>query len=426
MRAWAACLTAVLLSAAAPWSHGAEAILVVEDADGAAGRVAAPACARVDLSPFPAAVRSPGGVEVVELLDGGAAEGERVAAQFEPEAAGSARGTLWWLMPPGRKGLRRFRLRESGGGAAAALSARVDSVRGAVELHEGPLPVLRYNHHTVPVPPGIDPQYARGDYIHPLCGPDGESITDDYSQDHPHHRGVSWAWPITRWKGESRDLWAVKVLPGVAGGVWSRPVGLRRAEAGPVWGAIEAENVWKWGDRDPIVREQVLIRAFRSTARRRFVDVEIRLTGLVDDVRIGGRPKASYGGFCLRSFPSFPARRIGMHIDPPGSSPRRAWFYLSGQFPGGCGPAGVVLLECVANPDYPNQPRSQEPGARPGEYPPWRSLQPAYPGDREVPLPRDKTLVLRYRLWIHPGTPGEGEIVDAWSAYALSTKEMTR
>jgi hypothetical protein len=128
----------------------------------------------------------------------------------------------------------------------------------------------------------------------------------------------------------------------------------------------------------------------------------------------------------MRTFPEFPERKIAMHIDPPGASPRRAWFHLTGRFPGGKGPAGVLMLESVSNPDYPNQPQSKEPGAKPGEYPPWRSVQPAYPGDREVPLPKGKTLVLRYRLWIHGGVLEEREIIDAWSAYALSRKEVIR
>ena len=40
----------------------------------------------------------------------------------------------------------------------------------------------------------------------------------------------------------------------------------------------------------------------------------------------------------------------------------------------------MVLLESVTNPDYPNQPQTDEGGTKPGEYPPWRSVQPAWPG----------------------------------------------
>jgi hypothetical protein len=323
---------------------------------------------------------------------------------------------------------RRFELVVGDQPATGALALSVDQERKAVDVSEGAQPVLRYNQGTVPPPPEIVQRfekdqkpplyYARGDYIHPVFGPDGEELTDDYSLNHPHHRGICWAWPIVRWKGESRDIWAVRVLPTEPGGVWARPVRLDRIEAGPVLAVIDAQNVWKWGDREPIVREDVAIRVFRQQNRCRFLDVDIRLTALVDDVSIGGRPKATYGGFNLRTFPEFDQRKIDMHIEPPEAEPRRAWFHLTGNFPGGKGLAGVAMLEHVSNPDYPSFPDPQGTDREPGEYPRWRSVQPAWPGDREVALRRDKPLVLKYRLWIHPGAADERTLVDAWTAYA--------
>ena len=113
----------------------------------------------------------------------------------------------------------------------------------------------------------------------------------------------------------------------------------------------------------------------------------MRLTALVDDVSIGGRPGATYGGFNLRTFPEFDQRKIDMHIEPPEAKPRRAWFHLTGKFPGGKGLAGVAMFEHVTNPDYPSFPNPQNADRVPGEYPRWRSVQPAWPGDREVALP---------------------------------------
>ena len=307
------------------------------------------------------------------------------------------------------------------------MSANHDEQRKCVDVSEGERPVLRYNHGTVPPPPEIvnhfekrkDPlYYARGDYIHPLFGPDGEQLTDDYSLDHPHHRGVFWSWPVLRWKGEVRDIWAVRVLPTQPGGAWARPVAMHRVSAGPVLAKIDAESVWKWGDRDPIVREEVSIRAFRSRDRCRFVDIEVRLTALADDVSIGGRPHGSYGGFTFRTFPKFEGREIVMHVDPPGATPRRAWFHLTGKVPGAKAPLGMALLEHVSNPAYPNYPDPEGPDRIPGKYPRWRSVTPAFPGDREVALSKDKPLVLKHRLWIHPGTVDDRMLNEVWSTYA--------
>lgn len=418
-------LLAVVLLTAARASAGGP-ILVVTDTDGAAARAGAPVCMDIDLATaFDAAPN----LDHLQLQECGKKDARSLfAAQFVPESRGSTKGTLWWLMPPGPKGQRRFQLIVDRQPAAPLLALSLDQQRQAVDVTEGALPVLRYNQGTVPPPPEIvqhfekdrDPPlyYARGDYIHPIHGPDGEQLTDDYSMNHPHHRGICWAWPVVRFKGEVRDIWAVRVLPTQSGGIWARPVSMNRTEAGPVLAAIDAENVWKWGDREPIVREEVAIRVYRQRTRSRFLDVDLRLTALADDVSIGGRPSGTYGGFNLRTLPEFDQRKIDMHIEPPEAKPRRAWFHLTGNFPGGKGLAGVALLEHVANPDYPSFPNPDSPDRVPGQYPRWRSVQPAWPGDREVSLQRGEPLVLKYRLWIHPGLSDETTLESVWASYA--------
>ena len=418
----------LLLPCIAAGTTASQTTLVVTDPEGAAARVAAPVALTVELKKLPVNVDIGTRLLLREMTEAPNPDGHRIAAQFEPEAPGSTRGTLWWLMPRGRKGQRRFRVTAAAVPETTMLTAEYDPTHERVEVAEGGSPVLRYNHGTVPPPPEIVARfeegrehplrYARGGYIHPLFGPHGEQITDDYSLNHPHHRGVFWAWPVVRWKGEVRDHWAVRVLPSEPGGVWTRPVAVRRLQAGNVLAVIDAESVWKWGDREPIVREEVVIRAFRSRERRRFVDIELRLTALADRVSIGGRPRAGYGGFAVRTFPSFAERQIVMHVDSPGQSPRRAWFHLTGVFPGAEAPAGLVLLEHVANPGYPNYPNPEGLDRIPEAYPAWRCVLPCFPGDREVVLTREKPLVLKQRLWIHPSHVDEGRLADIWTSYA--------
>ena len=420
-------LFSALLMALPVQLQAASPTVVVTDAAGASARVAAPVSVAADIEAMLGSDAAAKGLQLVEVTKGGSAQSP-IPAQFIPAAEGSAKGTLWWLMPPGDKGQREFRLEVSEAPTAEKVAATYDFKSEAVDITDGRSPVLRYNHGTVPPPPAIvekyekqhDPPlyYARGDYIHPVFGPDGEEVSDDYSLDHPHHRGICWAWPVVSYKGEARDIWAVRVLPTEPGGVWARPVAMHRVASGPVLALIEAENVWKWGDKTPIVNEMVVIRAFRNTDRARFLDVDIRLTALADDVAIGGRPGASYGGFNLRTFPSFDQRKIDMRIDPADAKPRQAWYHLTGNFPGGKGPAGVALLEHVTNPDYPNQPNAHGSDLVPGAYPRWRSVQPAWPGSRIVPLPKGEPLVLKYRLWIHPGLSDEAALADVWQSYA--------
>ena len=43
--------------------------------------------------------------------------------------------------------------------------------------------------------------YPRANYIHPLYGPDGAILTEDFPPDHLHQRGVFWTWHQV-WVGE--------------------------------------------------------------------------------------------------------------------------------------------------------------------------------------------------------------------------------
>jgi len=171
---------------------------------------------------------------------------------------------------------------------------------------------------------------------------------------------------------------------------------------------IEAENVWEFGkSEEPIVREEVLIRAFRQSEGCRHVDVEVLMTALVDDVAIGGRPKRGYGGFTLRAAPC-EGREISLHTDPETSSPRRVWVDYSGVFDAQQRMSGVAIFEHVTNPDYPNPLH---------EYPGCNTVMPAYPEKREVVLSKDKPLVLKHRLWVHTEGPKDDRLADVWASY---------
>ena len=360
-----------------------------------------PVSVAFDKETLPGGKTDPARLRLVEITSENARSAVPLPVQFEPDTPGASRGKLWWLLPPGPARERRFRLIEVADPTPAAMNVQADAADSRYDIREGASPVLRYNQGTVPVPAGIATNYARGDYLMPLFGPAGELLADDYPPDHPHHRGIGWSWPVTRWGDEVRDIWAVV-------GVWARPVAMRRAEAGPVFALLDAENVWKWGDTNPIVREEVLIRAFRQTGGDRFVDVEVRLTALADRVAIGGRPHGGYGGFGLRA-QSAEQRVITAYVDPPAAAPRRSWLDYSGVFAGGKGPASLAILESVTNPLYPSELKT---------YPELNYVMPAFPGEREVPLSKEQPLVLRHRLWIHAGMASESRLAEIWSGYA--------
>lgn len=371
--------------------------ITVVDGLGAAGRVAAPAAVAItlpqDLLPAAKAGR-------LQLAEAGAAP---FPAQFEPHGEDAATGTLRWLMPQGAKGPRRFRLTAASAAPEAMLTARFDEKTKGVEIAEGDKPVLRYNFGTVPVPKGVGGKYAvaRSDYIHPLYGPSGEALTEDFSRDHPHHRGLYWAWPEVAYKGEMLDLHALQ-------GVFARPVKLRRADGGPVAATVVAESRWMWHDKEPIVAEIATIRAYAERDRCRVVDLEFQFTALVEGVTIHRRGQKAYGGLNLR-FSSRKGQQITHFTSPPDAKPRVCWGHIVGVPPGGTEPIGVAILQHAASPRYPGDWV---------QYPNLNWLQPTFPATGEkFPLSARDALVLRYRLAIRPGSASKETLTDLWTAY---------
>lgn len=390
-------MLALLVSVATLQGAGNAPVIIVSNADAAAS-VHAPVSIRISTTVLFPGPTPPATLRLQDLDEPGLPP---VPAQFVPDTSGASTGRLWWLMPAGDRPHRRFRVAAAPAAASRALRVRRDDAKGFYDVTDNGAPVLRYNQGTVPVPAGIPTRYARGDYLHPVYGLDGEVLTADYPKDHPHHRGISWSWPVTRWNDQVRDIWAVV-------GVWSRPASLPEVHAGPVLAQLEADNVWKWGDQTPLVREHVRLRVFHRGGTGRFVDVEIRLLALQEGVAIGGRPHAGYGGFGLRAAPAT-GQTITLHTEETGGTPRRSWLDYSGVFAGGKGVAGIAIFEHPTNPGYPN-------GLL--KYPSLNYVMPAFPGPREVVLSRRKPLVLRHRLWIHAGVRTPAALAAAWAAYA--------
>jgi hypothetical protein len=285
----------------------------------------------------------------------------------------------------------------------ADMTIRVDEATGRHTFYEGDAPVLTYNFGNVPVPEGVGGRYAvaRSDYVHPLYGPTGEILTKDFSPDHPHHRGIYWAWPEVTYKGEKRDLHALQ-------GVFARPVRIVRQHAEANSAVLEAENVWKWGDDEPIVREHALICVHASKGQQRLIDFEFRFEALKESVSIARRGQSAYGGLNIR-FSSRQGQKIVTHTDPPETQPRRTWAELVGVPPGGEKPVGIVILQDRSNPHYPGDWV---------QYPGLNWLQPTFPkSGAAYELIPGKPLGLKYRLIIRDGEMNGEDLAEQWDAY---------
>jgi len=285
---------------------------------------------------------------------------------------------------------------------------------GAVTLRAAGQPAAVYRARAVGLPPGFLDQVAEGNrryavarsgYLHPLHGPDGEALTADWSIDHPHHRGVYWAWPEVQWGERTGDLHALQE-------VFARPVGepsLRTVDGAAV---LTAMNLWLWHDDEPLVCERVHVTARPAADGARTVDLALSFQALVPGITLARRRTDLYGGLNVRLAPV--AGLALDHHSEPNTAERqgRAWSRASGTWAGGRRVATFAILEHPTNPGFPGDFVT---------YPelPW--FQPAFPpaGTRH-PLLLGERLVLRYRLLIAPGKPDEKQLAARCDEFAAT------
>ncbi|MGB3617210.1 MAG: DUF6807 family protein [Catalinimonas sp.] len=255
---------------------------------------------------------------------------------------------------------------------------------------------------------------VRTNYVHPLLALDGQVLTEDAPADHPHHRGVFWAW---------HQLWVDSLRVGDGWDMTNVGWTARSVEAldnGPARGVV-AEVDWSSplltdhiGTDVPFVRERTTVRVYPATAHYRLVDFDLSLRALRPGVRIGGSEDAKgYGGFSprIRLVDSLQFLSATGEVEPQ-NLPFAAggWMNVVGALGQRGATAGVAMLEHPDNPGHPN---------------PWilrrrGSMQNvAYPGRTPVDLSGNTPLRLRYRLVIHDGDAS----VDVGALHAAYGRE---
>lgn len=275
-----------------------------------------------------------------------------------------------------------------------------------VEIKEGEQQVLFYQKS----PKSQNGQYERANYVHPLYGLKGEILTEDFPEDHPHQRGIFWAWHQIIVDGNKiADGWTCE---NIAWNVLETQVITNNTQA-----ILQATITWKSelnGEQPvPIVRENTEITVYKSTSQFRMIDFKISLNALVDSLQIGGSEDAKgYGGFSPRLKLPEDIRFISQNqeITPRNTAVKAGpWMDFFGSYGGANAPkSGVALFSHSDNPCHPQ---------------PWilrseKSMQNVvYPGRTPVDLPKEEGLVLKYRLVIHNNDIDQNSLEELYKQY---------
>jgi len=165
------------------------------------------------------------------------------------------------------------------------------------ELRHASRPILRYNYATL-LPPGVAAKLARCCYVYPLWTPAGVSVLDDFPKDHPHHRGLFWAWPYVESAGVVVDGWSVE-------GLKAENIAHTTETVSGHLAVLNVTNVWVAnGKRIANLHERYIIHDTDSPPSRS-IAISLTLTALDAPITLKGSHEASksYGGLNIRFAP---------------------------------------------------------------------------------------------------------------------------
>jgi hypothetical protein len=282
---------------------------------------------------------------------------------------------------------------------------------GEIRLLRGGLPVLAYRRDPVSPPPGIEPRFARAGYLHPIFTPDGDVLTGDFPADHPHQRGLFFAWTSTRIRLGDRELapdfWNLGSETGR-----TRPIGARTTSA-PA--GFDARHVWEarhgagW---TPVLDERFQVRLSPPLPGSDgwSFDLVSRQTPRVELVL----PRNRYGGLGVRMRQEWSDRgpETGLLTGEgrswtDGEDRPARWAALFG--PGRAGLCGLAVLEHPDNPGAPSHLRV------PPQHP-YVVFSPSKA--RTLVLSAGREARFRYRCVVFRGRPDPAGLEAEWRRFA--------
>ena len=260
-------------------------------------------------------------------------------------------------------------------------------------------------------PKSLNGEYVRNNYIHPLYNLDGDTLTLDFPEDHPFHRGVFWAWHhVSINDSIISDPWT---CINHNCNVVNASTSFQESNI-----AINIEALWsspKYLNDTPYLEEKTEITVHPQNEETRIIDFKISLLALTKGLKIGGsNDQKGYGGFCMHIVTP---EDLVFVSDSGKVTPQELqisagpWMDFSGTFGKESGVSGITLLCSKNNPNYPQ---------------PWilrqkRSMQNVvYPGREPVEVSTKKPIVLNYRIVIH----NEGANVEKIAAWENDYKKV--
>jgi hypothetical protein len=217
------------------------------------------------------------------------------------------------------------------------------------ELSENGKPVFFYQRE----PKSPDGRFVCNNYLHPVYNLDGDTLTEEFPEDHIHHRGIFWAWhQLFAGNQNLGDGW---IMERISFDVFQMQTSSKSHSA-----LLEVDVNWEssaLGSGKPFITEHSAIEVHSVNDGLRCIDFTISLRALIPGVSIGGSDdEKGYGGFSIRmKMPD----NLTFTSDQGPVTPENLqvtagpWMDFSGTFGESGNKSGIILLCHPTTPNYP-------------------------------------------------------------------------
>jgi len=276
----------------------------------------------------------------------------------------------------------------------------------ALTVFENDQPVLTFLYTRTNPPEEMDLNYWRSNYIHPLYGLDGDILTDDFPEDHPHHRGIFWSWADVTYGDRQIDPWALR-------GVRQLFRDWIEREITSSYAHLMFESGWRLDeDWEPFIKERISIRVHPSDETGRAIDFYLHFRNISSKVvTLRGQGDSGYGGFNIRPDGNRPDIRITTaegEMDDDALVVESGWADLSSRISENEAYSGVSIFQHPDNPDFPHNGWILR-------Y--YGFLGASWPQYERIELNPNDDLQISYRVYVHRGDAETASVARQFDEY---------
>ncbi|WP_372773484.1 DUF6807 family protein [Mangrovibacterium sp.] len=286
------------------------------------------------------------------------------------------------------------------GAGTTSAQISIKKEQGGIWITDGGKNVAFYQKE----PMGINQSEKRNNFLHPLMLPDGTTITENAPDDHPHHRGIFWAWhQILIDNKKISDGWDL-----IDFSIDVKTIEFSRLKNGD--GEVHTTAFWsspKYKEgKEAYLKETTSFTFHQQKGNFRIIHFTIGLTSLVDSLQLGGADNdKGYGGFSARIKLTDDVQfKSNQGLIEPQNLPVTAgdYIHIRGSIAkNGKSEGGIILYAAPTNPQPANS---------------WilrkkASMQNAvFPGRSPILLEKDVPLTLKYSVVLYHGKIKERKI----------------